>query len=443
MAARARHVVVFVLDDMRYDDLAWMPRTQTLLVDRGVRCTAAYSSAPQCAPARASLLTGQYPHHTGVTDNAPPHDIEAFDDRRTLGTWLTDAGYATGFVGKYLNGYGRPPFGSAYVPPGWAAWRVPYTQVYDYLDQQLSIDGDATDKAGIHSTSLYGNYAAAFLTERLDNPRPLYLQVNFVAPHGGPPKDPSDPLDAGPLETPFVPPEFRGAYTGPTLPQNPAYDEPVVADKPALGQRPPLSSEQTDRIRRSMQQRRDSLLAVDEQIGRLVELVQERGHGRETLFVLVSDNGYFQGEHRIPAGKGSHYQPAAHVPLVVRGPGFRPGTALHRPTGIHDVAPTILAATGASTGPNHRIDGRPLQDVIDADGGRAILLEIGDGRGGFVLRGVVSADRWKYVEIAGGYTEMYDLEADPWELTNRARIPGNFARKRAELTRMLARLTES
>ncbi|MBA2638557.1 MAG: sulfatase-like hydrolase/transferase [Nocardioidaceae bacterium] len=438
------HVVVFVLDDMRYDDMAWMPHVQALLVDRGVLFTSNYSSHPLCAPARASLLTGQYPHHTGVIENAPPHNIEAFDDTSTLGTWLAVAGYATGFVGKYMNGYERPPFGATYVPPGWEAWRVPYTDVYNYLDQQLSIDGRPTNKTGIYSTTLYGNYAAAFLTERLENPRPLYLQINFVAPHGGPPKDPSDPPQLPRLATPHVQPKYRGTYTGPTLPQNPAYNESVIADKPALGDRPPISSTVAGHIRRSMQQRRDSLLAVDDQIRRLIDLIEAHGHGDNTLFVFVSDNGYLQGEHRLTHGKRSHYQPASHVPLVVRGPGFQPGTACHRLTGVHDVAPTVVAATEATPRQGHRIDGRPLRDVIAADdGGRAILLEIGDGRGGYVIRGVVSAEQWKYIEIAGGYTELYNLVEDPHELVNRARRPANYPRKRAELTALLAQLTTS
>ena len=351
----APHVVLFLLDDMRHDDLAWMPNVQRQLVDRGVSFTANYASYPLCCPSRASLLTGQYAHRTGVISNTAPHNIQAFDDTNTLGTWLTAAGYTTGFVGKYLNGYGEPPFGASYVPPGWTIWRVPYAKTYHYLDQQISVEGRPFDKAGEYSTTLYGDYAASFLTHRLKSSAPVYLQVNFVAPHSGAPADPDDPPDSGGLDNPYVDPPFRGEYLGPTLPDSAAYDEPDITDKPALGDRPRITRSVATKIRRAMQQRRDSMLAVDIQVKRIIDLVASLGQADNTLFVLLSDNGYFTGEHRITRGKNSHYEPASRVPLVVRGPGFAPGTVDDHLTGVHDVAPTVLEAAGASAGDRSRL----------------------------------------------------------------------------------------
>ena len=279
----------------------------------------------------------------------------------------------------------------------------------------------------------------AFLGNRLSTATPVYLQVNFVAPHSGLPRDPDDPPNSGGLSTPYVDPPFRGEYRGPTLPDSAAYDEPDITDKPALGDLPRITRSVANRIKRATQQRRDSLLAADIQIKRIIDLVTALGHADNTLFVFLSDNGYFSGEHRITRGKNSHYEPAAHVPLVVRGPGFAPGTVNDHLTGVHDVAPTVLAAAGASAGAGHVFDGRPLQEIPTPDG-RAILLEIGDGEGGFVVRGVVSPDRWKYVEIRGGFVEMYDLTTDPYERFNRAAEP-RHADKRAELAELLRQLT--
>jgi arylsulfatase A-like enzyme len=140
------------------------------------------------------------------------------------------------------------------------------------------------------------------------------------------------------------------------------------------------------------------------------------------------------GEHRIPRGKNRHYAPSSHVPLVVRGPGF-PAQRCGVLTGIHDIAPTVLRLTGADpvdTG-GVLLDGRSLQDVLAAPDVRpGVLLEITDRRGRYVLRGVVTRDDWKYVELDGGFVEMYDLTADPFELRNLADDPQHAAR-RAEL----------
>lgn len=124
------NIVVVMADDMRADELRFMPRTRALLGGEGVAFDHSFSPYPLCCPARASFLSGQYTHNHGVWSNRPPYGFAAFDDSRTVATLLTDAGYRTAFVGKYLNGYGTtpPPDGSAsdslsYVPPGWADWR--------------------------------------------------------------------------------------------------------------------------------------------------------------------------------------------------------------------------------------------------------------------------------------------------------------------------------
>ncbi|HVQ88495.1 MAG TPA: sulfatase-like hydrolase/transferase, partial [Actinomycetes bacterium] len=112
--------VVLLVDDARVDDFdpAYMPATNALIGDQGARFNRFYSPFPLCCPARATLLTGQYAHNHGVVDNVPPSGFFAFDDAHTLGTWL-DSNYQTGFVGKYLNGYGSPGMQTNYVPPGW------------------------------------------------------------------------------------------------------------------------------------------------------------------------------------------------------------------------------------------------------------------------------------------------------------------------------------
>ena len=122
------NVVTIEADDMRTDDLRWMPHVRQLIRDQGLEFRNSFAPNPLCAPSRASLLTGQYSQNTGVFSVLDDNGFGAFDDRRTLATSLNAAGYNTLFLGKYLNGYGAQPSrvtgqpSFRYVPPGWTEW---------------------------------------------------------------------------------------------------------------------------------------------------------------------------------------------------------------------------------------------------------------------------------------------------------------------------------
>ena len=112
------------------------------------------------------------------------------------------------------------------------------------------------------------------------------------------------------------------------------------------------------RIARDFRARREALLAVDDAVAAVVAALRRTGELDETYVLFTSDNGFFQGEHRIPKGKYLAYEPSSHVPLLVRGPGIAPGTVSDQLVANTDLAPTILAATGAEAeGP---LDGRSL-----------------------------------------------------------------------------------
>ena len=115
-------------DDMRTDDLRFMPSVRRLLVGRGLSFRNSFSPYPLCCPARASFLTGRYAHNHHVFSHEDPYGFQSFDDHATIATALHQAGYQTGFVGKYLNGYGAQPSlvtggpSFRYVPAGWTDW---------------------------------------------------------------------------------------------------------------------------------------------------------------------------------------------------------------------------------------------------------------------------------------------------------------------------------
>ena len=120
---RHPNVLVIETDDMRWDDVRWMPNVRRLIQARGLSFESSFSPYPLCCPSRASFLTGRYAHNHEVLSHAEPFGFASFRDKRTIATVLQKAGYRTGLVGKYLNGYGQQALRNGepslnYVPPG-------------------------------------------------------------------------------------------------------------------------------------------------------------------------------------------------------------------------------------------------------------------------------------------------------------------------------------
>jgi arylsulfatase A-like enzyme len=112
-AQEAPSIVLIVTDDQRWDSLTSMTTVSTELVQKGVKFTSAFVSTPLCAPSRAAIMTGQYAHHNDVWRNTPPHGgFDSFADTQSLAVWLQGAGYTTGLIGKYINGYPAGTSGS-------------------------------------------------------------------------------------------------------------------------------------------------------------------------------------------------------------------------------------------------------------------------------------------------------------------------------------------
>ena len=178
-------------DDRRYAEQLRhrMPEVHKRIVARGLRFPNAYISESICAPSRASILTGMYPHNTGVWMNGQPpylhHDRESHGglkifreeglEERTVATWLEKSGYRTGLIGKYINGYD-----ASYVPPGWDYWAG-----RDTAGSDINENGNVRDYSGQFMTDVYKDKALAFLkqaTDRAGDP-PFALFVWTNTPH--------------------------------------------------------------------------------------------------------------------------------------------------------------------------------------------------------------------------------------------------------------------
>jgi N-acetylglucosamine-6-sulfatase len=301
-----------------------------------------------------------------VLSNQAPHGgFEAFDPSQALPVWLQAAGFETAHVGKYLNKYGETP-GNAPIPPGWDRWETLILDSgHQYFGFKLNDDGTIVPHPTAPSrylTDVLTMKAVAFVKSHQGGPRPWALFLDHLAPHG------SNPL-------PAPAPRHLGTMGGLPLPPKPSFDEADVSDKPAvIRAKPPLSPNQIALQRMYHQRRLEALLAVDEGVARILDVLEHTGQLERTYVVFTSDNGFHLGEHRIASWKEHPYEEATRVPLAIRGPGIREGATIGALTSNVDLAPTIAQWCGAT--PSAPVDGRSLAPLLDgsATGWRRELL---------------------------------------------------------------------
>jgi hypothetical protein len=170
--------------------------------------------------------------------------------------------------------------------------------------------------------------------------------------------------------------------------------------------------------------------------------LSKSGELDNTVIVFTSDNGFLNGEHRIPLGKERVYEPSTRVPLVIRGPGIAPGLRLRQPVANIDLAPTIVDAAGARAG--IVMDGRSLWPLFADPGiffGRYLLHEGPLNDEAYSKFSALRTSRWLYAQYATGADELYDLELDPYELTNLRGAPEAAALRKSFRDRLLALAT--
>ncbi len=479
------NVLVMMMDDMRDDDLQFMPHVQRLIADQGVRFTNMFSPQPLCCPARASFFTGLLSHNHEVWSHKEPFGFRVFDDRQTLPRWLHESGgYDTIFMGKYLNGYGRMRRldGSSslrYVPPGWTDWRGSVDHVheepdarelqggtYKYFDTTLSNNGRLEPHQGRYQTQVYSDITQDVIRREAAGPRPFFMQTAFAAPHGGQPKEKDDPRpftrSDGYRQTwqnPARPSYVKGRFDHRITRLAPWIGREEVASKPDfIRSEPPLAPDEVDAIIENYRQRVESLSVVDDEVANIMETLERTGELDNTYVMFTSDNGYFLGEHRRRQGKILPYESSLRVPLVMRGPGIPAGEERTDPFLMVDFAPTILDAAGVR--PRTSLDGTSMLDVArDGDRGwrRPILTETGpfqlseevvttedlldrpEGPSPLRFSQGVRTGRYLYVEHASRDKELYDMRRDPRQLDNLVDVPRYRALRRtlaAELDRL-------
>jgi arylsulfatase A-like enzyme len=398
-------IVLVVLDDERVGTLHWMPTVMKQIVRKGKVFRNALIPTSTCCPSRASVLTGLYAHDTGVWSNGRGWNrfVDAGMEDRTVAVWLRTAGYRTGLIGKYLNAYG-----GTLAPPGWAFWRAFQGTNGAYYDYRLRHgDGSFTDHGSDpsdYSTDVLRRLSLRYIRDT-PSTKPFFLYLAPFAPHY--------PWTPAPRHRDL--PALVGRFNPPSL------NEENVSDKPPWIRRLPFVDE--SHINKSRVGQYRSLRAADDALHAIMELQRRRSRLRNTLFIIMSDNGDMWGEHRV-RGKFVPYASATRVPLAIRWLGHVPQGVVDGRLALNlDVPATIAAVAGASHG---AIDGMSLLSssrrggsVIEA--GEAVK---GGSNGTNVFRPAYCGwrtRRYLFVRYANGSSELYDYARDPYELRNRAR----------------------
>jgi N-acetylglucosamine-6-sulfatase len=407
----SRPNIVFIMTD-DLDELAMeqLGSIRSIMNANGVTFENAYVTYSLCCPSRATFFRGQYPHNHGVIglDTATPPSGDAKwrelgRDQNTVATWLNDAGYQTKYIGKYMNGYN-----DLYKPPGWDEWYVLQGNVNN---NQVNDDGRSITLAG-HSTDAFANEATDFIRRSSANQAPFFVMVGTKAPHA----------------PPEVATRYQNSFVDTPLPRPPNFDEPDVSDKPAWVQSyPRMSASVIDTTTTEYRQGLRSMLSVEDLLEQTIATLQETGELGNTYIFFTSDNGVHRGQHRVPFGKKAAYEETIGVPLMVRGPGIPASEVRQQLVINNDLAPTIAELAGVNI-PSF-VDGKsfvPLLSSSPPSSWRtAFLEEAWKEEGGTNARvpthKSVHTEDHILIENNTGEKELYDLNADPYQLQSISR----------------------
>lgn len=429
-AERRPNVLFIIADDLTATALSCYGNgvCRTPNIDRlaasGVRFTRAYCNATYCGPSRASFLSGYYPHATGVLGYTSPRP--AIGERATWPQHFKQAGYYTARVSKiyHMGVPGGIEEGSdgADDPASWTErfnspgpeWKAPGTgeTLEGNPDGRKPVVGgntfvvvEADGDDLVHSDGKTAAQAVQLLEQHADEP--FFLAVGFVRPH-----------------VPFVAPRN---YFEPFLPYDKLPLPPKIPgdwdDIPKAGINYKTSVNMKMDVRRQKKAIGGYYAAVaylDAQVGKVLAALERSGQADNTIVIFTSDHGYHLGEHDFWA-KVSLRDESAGVPLIVCVPGKRPAVCRSL-VELIDLYPTVARLCGLDV--PARLQGKDISAMFD-DPRRQVrdtAFCVAPSSRGFLLRD----DKWaylQYAEDASRGVELFDVAADPRQITNLADKP--------------------
>lgn len=423
------NVILIMTDQHRFDYLGAVdpdihtPNLDALAAD-GVRFTNGYSSAPSSTPARAGLLTGQSPWHHGLIGYVP---YIAPEYPNQLPQLMTDAGYYSYGIGKMhwhpqrsLRGFAATELDESgrVEDDGFVSdYRQWFARVAPGLNPDSSHIGWNGHSAKaypladtLHPTWWTGERAVR-LIENYDQDRPLFLKVSFARPH-----------------SPYDPPRrFLDLYEGKTLAAPAAGDwdstySTRFTHDPLKNPDAPFGDFGSEYAQRSRKYYAANVSFIDEQIGRIMAALKEKGMYDNSVILFVSDHGDMLGDH-YHWRKTYAYEGSSHVPFIVRYPKgmkakVKRGTTRPEPVEIRDILPTFLDAAGADVPDG--VDGRSVLDIVrnPKKAGWRDMIDIehyscyGPNSGYVAL----TDGKYKYIWFYNkGEEQLFDLASDPYE----------------------------
>lgn len=429
---KSPNILVIYSDQHRFDCLGGHrhPQLKTPNLDRlayeGVDFSNAFTPVPMCVPARCSMISGQWPSQHGVVFNYDGETFKALDPALpNLGKTMQQAGYRTAHIGRWHVDRNRPAteygFDSFLSDWNYHAWREEQGQ--PPLPKMPACWAGQVDCVEPEQSRLA--WAADRVIEKIDelakNDQPFFLRWHTVEPHL--PCFPTKPFaDLYKPENLEPWPGFADTFEGKPAIQKDMHKKwgvdgwtwddwaPVVARYLAI------------------------ITEFDHHIGRVLETLKKAGLEENTLVVYTADHGDMCGSHGMVDKHFVMYDDVTHVPLILRGPGFEPGTLRDDfVSNAVDLPATLCAVAGAD-----KPESFSGKNILEPTGREDIFSTYsGNQYGGYSHR-MVRDRRWKYIWNATAEDELYDLETDPGELTNRATDPQCIA----QLDRLQDRLLE-
>jgi len=391
------------------------------LAKSGMRFDSFFCASPVCSPARASIMTGRIPSAHGVHDWLRTGDTiakyEPEGDGRLIEylagmpgytDYLAAAGYYCGISGKWHLGDCHHP------QKGFSFWEVHAKGGGPYYNAPMVRNGETYEEPRYVTDAITDN-ALAFLDERKESGTPFYLSVHYTAPH-----------------TPWARKHHPAGLFDDYYENCPFDSVPSMIASPewVRGKRMPVEDAETRRTYLSGYF--SAVTAMDANIGRLLDRLEEIGLREETLVVFMSDNGMNMGHHGV-YGKGNATTPlnmfdeSVKVPCIISQPGRIPeGVVCSELLSQYDFMPTLLDYVGIENPQAESLPGTSFVPLLlgktcPAREQVIVFDEYGPVR-------MVRTKEWKYVHrYADGPNELYDLRADPAEQMNLASDDGRAA----------------
>ena len=450
------NLIVILIDDLRFDETgaSGHPYMKTPHIDRIAREGATFANSfhttPLCSPNRASIVTGQYASRHGIIDNvgrdAMSHRLPNYHLE------LQKLGYETAHIGKWHMGNDARP------RPGYDDW-VSFRGQGKIVDPVLWENGEERTVEG-YVTDLLSDRAVDYVKRKRKKPFALFLAHKAVHPDVQQKQDGT--IDVSTMEGYVLPPRHKDLYRGETYPPRPSVRPPqeVLGQKPAWKEVFELREDPSSRAflegihagtQEEIRERAAMMASVDEGVGRLFAALEETRQLERTCIVFLGDNGFFFGEHGLGAERRFAYEEGIRTAFFVRYPRLlAPGSRFEPMVLALDIAPTMIQLAGGKPGPH--VQGRSLVPLMKGSARKwrqSFLVEYFNESAWPWIVGMsykaVRTERHKLIHWVhkDGVDELYDLERDPYEITNVIGDPGYEAVRKSLVKELRSLVADS